>query len=88
MKSEQTAKKQQKRIPWWLTIIGAITTYNVFTYLLPALNPANQALKDLFQLGPGVAPVLTIPFLLLSAKQLYDTELPPEKRQNKDPDET
>jgi len=83
MNQKQTDKatntSETKHIPWWVSIICAIATYCMLKYVLPELEPANQKLKDLFQLGPVVAPLLTIPFLLLSAKQLYDTELPEEK---------
>ena len=74
-----TKSSEKKHIPWWVSIICAIATYCTLKYVLPELAPANQKLKDLFQLGPVAAPLLTIPFLLLSAKQLYDTELPKEK---------
>lgn len=77
-------KKQVRRVPWWATIIMAIVTYCGLKYLLPELTPSNQTLQELFALGPVVAPVLTIPFLLLAAKQLYDVELP--KRDNEDED--
>ena len=76
-KTSNTSSK--KHIPWWVSIVCAVATYCTFKYILPELAPANQKLKELLQLGPVVAPVLTIPFLLLAAKQLYDTDLPKEK---------
>ena len=83
MNQKQTDKasntSEKKHIPWWVSIVCAIATYCTLKYVLPELAPANQKLKDLFQLGPVVAPLLTIPFLLLAAKQLYDTDLPKEK---------
>ena len=83
--TRQTAKVQQvKRIPWWVSVIGAIIIYSTLKYILPEFTPTNQTLGELFQLAPAAAPVLTIPFLLLAAKQLYDNDLPagevPEKK--------
>jgi hypothetical protein len=83
-----TKSSEKKHIPWWVSILCAIATYCTLKYVLPELAPANQKLKDLFQLGPVVAPLLTIPFLLLSAKQLYDTELPEEKFPEENDDDT
>lgn len=85
--TEQTPKTSQIRhIPWWVSIICAITTYCTLKYILPDLAPGSQKLNDLFQFGPVAAPVLTIPFLLLAAKQLYDTDLPEEKFEENDDD--
>ncbi|MFT5699503.1 MAG: hypothetical protein ACI8ZB_002363 [Desulforhopalus sp.] len=89
MNSEQTEKiaetKPTQRIPWWVSIIGAIATYGMLKYVLPEIAWGNQGLNDFFQLAPVAAPVLTIPFLLLAAKQLYDTDLPEEKsKDNRD----
>lgn len=76
-RTKQVAEVQQvKRIPWWVSVIGAIATYCTLKYILPELAPANKTLQELLQLGPVAAPVLTIPFLLLAAKQLYDNDLP------------
>lgn len=77
-----------KRIPWWFSIICAIATYCTLKYVLPELAPTNQTLKDFFQLGPVAAPVLTIPFLLLAAKQLYDKDLPAKNTKDSSRDET
>ncbi|TKB08153.1 hypothetical protein [Desulforhopalus sp. IMCC35007] len=62
--------------PWWLSVIGAIVTYCSLKYVFPELKVASATLQQLFQLGPSLAPVFTIPFLLLAAKQLYDKDLP------------
>lgn len=76
-RTNEAAKVQQvKRTPWWVSVIGAIVTYCTLKYVLPELAPINQTLGELFQLAPLAAPVLTIPFLLLAAKQLYDNDLP------------
>ena len=87
--TDQKANIQKaKRIPWWFSIICAITTYCTLKYVLPELAPTNQTLKDFFQLGPAAAPVLTIPFLLLAAKQLYDNDLPAEDTKDSSIDDT
>ena len=88
-KTNEAAKVQQlKGIPWWVSVIGAIVTYCVLKYVLPELDPATQTLQELFQLGPAAAPVLTIPFLLLAAKQLYDNDLPVKDIPEEKTDET
>ena len=85
---QPTNRNEVKRIPWWVSIIAAITTYCTLKYVVPELSPANEKVQDIFQLGPVVAPVLTIPFLLLAAKQLYDTDLPEEKSSEAKPEDT
>lgn len=91
MKTNQTdnvpGKQQVKRFPWWGSVICAIATYCTLKYVLPELAPANQTLQELFQLGPVAAPVLTIPFLLLAAKQLYDNDIQPEDPESKKRDD-
>jgi hypothetical protein len=39
-------------------------------------------------MGPVAAPVLTIPFLLLAAKQLYDTDIPGRENDIQDHDDS
>lgn len=73
-----TAKK--KPFPWWVSILAAIAVYCGLKYLLPGLHPKSEGLRIFFELGPTAAPVATIPFLLLAAKQLYDTV--PEEEEN------
>lgn len=85
-KAAKTPKR--KGIPWWVSILCAVGTYCTLKYVLPELRPADQKFGDLFQLGPIAAPVLTIPFLLLAAKQLYDTDLPEEKTLEENDDDT
>jgi len=85
--TDQTPKTSQARhIPWWVSITGAIITYCTLKYIVPELATGSQKLNDFFQLGPVAAPVLTIPFLLLAAKQLYDTDLPEEEFEENDDD--
>jgi hypothetical protein len=92
MKQKQTDQNintsQSRHIPWWVSIIFAIITYCTLKYILPELAPGSQKLNNFFQLGPVAAPVLTIPFLLLAAKQLYDTDLPKEKELEENDDDT
>ncbi|WP_458774407.1 hypothetical protein [Desulforhopalus sp. 52FAK] len=76
---EEQTNQSKRRTPWWVSILCAIATYCTLKYLLPGLNPPNQVLQDLFQMGPTAAPVMTIPFLLLAAKQLYDVDIPDEE---------
>jgi hypothetical protein len=66
-----------RRFPWWASILIGATLYCALTYLAPHLQPANDTLAKLFALAPELAPIVTIPFLLLGAKQLYD--IPPEE---------
>ena len=68
----RATKGKTKSIPWWASVITAIVVYCLLKYILPNLNPADQGLRNIFQFGPTAAPVVTIPFLLLAAKQLYD----------------
>lgn len=79
-----TPTKQVRRIPWWVSIVCAIGTYCSLKYIVPEIQPANETLSNLFEMGPIAAPVLTIPFLLLAAKQLYDNDLPQEDVEEKD----
>lgn len=79
-----TKSNPKRRIPWWFSILLAIATYCTLKYLLPELEPVSEKLRNLFQLGPVAAPVMTIPFLLLAAKQLYDTDLPSDEERESD----
>lgn len=71
---QQVPEKKIRRTPWWVSILWAIGVYCGLKYVLPQLNPENETLRELFAIGPVAAPVLTIPLLLLAAKQLYDVE--------------
>ncbi len=53
----------------------AIVSYCTLKYLVPELHPTNPTLQKLTQAAPTFAPLVTIPFLLLAAKQLYDTDV-------------
>lgn len=73
---DQTVQEQKHGYPWWLSIIVATVLYCLFRYLLPTLSPTHPALQKFFRLAPDIAPVITIPFLLLGAKQLYEGTTP------------
>ncbi len=81
---DRTPKKEVRRIPWWVSIVCAIGTYCSLKYIVPEIQTTNETLSNLFEMGPIAAPVLTIPLLLLAAKQLYDTDLPEENREEND----
>jgi hypothetical protein len=64
------------RIPWWVSLVAAICCYCGLKYLVPALHPAIPGWQKLAEAAPSFAPIVTIPLLLLAAKQLYDTKIP------------
>ena len=74
------------RFPWWLSIILAAACYYSLKYLLPDLVPENSPMYPLSQAGPSVAPIITIIFLLLGAKRLYDPVPDAEKPAEEDVD--
>jgi len=73
------------RWPWWGSILMATFVYCGLKYGLPAVHLDHPALQHLAQAAPAFAPILTIPWLLLAAKQLYDTEAGPSPQQEKKP---
>lgn len=76
------------RLPWWGSVLLAAGIYCVLKYGVPLLHPASPGLEKLVGAAPVFAPFLTIPWLLLAAKQLYDTEQPKGKTTGADRDET
>lgn len=64
--------------PWWLSVVAATVTYCLLRFVFPELSTENEQLNTFFSLAPDLAPVLTIPLLLLAAKQLYDNSSPEE----------
>lgn len=64
----------RRATPWWANIIVAIACYCTLKYLIPALHPKNPALLKFSEAAPAFAPLVAIPFLLLAAKRLYDTD--------------
>ncbi len=67
------------RMPWWASILLAIAFYCALKYGIPRLYLTHPALEQLAQAAPNFAPILAIPWLLLAAKQLYDTDAPEDK---------
>ncbi len=66
------------RMPWWGSVVLAVCCYCGLKYLVPALHPSSPFLQKLAEAAPSFAPIVTIPLLLLAAKQLYDTGEPPK----------
>lgn len=69
------------RFPWWGSVLLAIVCYCTLKYLVPQFQPTHPALAGLVHAAPFFAPIVTIPLLLLAAKQLYDTD----KKEDEDP---
>ncbi|MGB3212096.1 MAG: hypothetical protein WBB19_15435 [Desulforhopalus sp.] len=67
-----------QRMPWWMSVLLAIVSYCCLKYLVPELQLQHPTLQKLSQAAPTFAPLVTIPFLLLAAKQLYDTDVTDE----------
>ncbi len=84
MTPQETAQPTKSWCPWWLSILAAIIVYSVLKYLVPNLFLENPEMQQLSQLAPQLAPVLTIPFLLLGAKQLYDGVTPDKEEEIKE----
>ena len=90
---ESAPLKSAYRVPWWVSVLMAIGSYCCLKYIVPELHLDNPALQKLSQAAPSFAPLVTIPFLLLAAKQLYDSDIGAEEDntlqddQRKDPEE-
>ena len=91
MKDKQEAKSQlptsRHRLPWWVSILMAIGSYCTLKFIIPDLQLTNPAWQKLAQAAPTFAPLVTIPFLLLAAKQLYDVSGDEEDKQDNDPND-
>lgn len=72
------------RFPWWASVLLAVVCYCTLKYLLPQFQPADPALARLVHAAPFFAPIVTIPLLLLAAKQLYDSATPDDEDPDKD----
>ncbi len=81
MTTQETAQPTKSWCPWWLSILTAIIVYSCLKYLIPNVFSENPEMQQLSQLAPQLAPVLTIPFLLLGAKQLYDGVTPKKEEE-------
>ncbi len=75
----QVSSKPPVHFPWWISVLFAIGSYYLLKYVVPNLTPGNTTLQKLVQAAPAFAPLATIPFLLLAAKQLYDTDIKKEE---------
>ncbi len=85
MTTQKTAQPTKNWCPWWLSVLTAIIVYSCLKYLVPNLFLENPEMQQFRLLAPQLAPVLTIPFLLLGAKQLYDG-VTPEKEEEMEED--
>lgn len=80
--NELPSRKAPIRVPWWVSVLLAIASYCTLKFAVPELPLTNVTLQKLAQAAPTFAPLATIPFLLLAAKQLYDTDIG-DKEQDK-----
>ena len=78
MKKEEATELSSPRspggLPWWLYIVLAIGSYCLLKYVVPGIHMTNPAFQKFFQAAPILAPPVTILFLLLGAKRLYDVD--------------
>jgi|GEM_PF-1084603 len=72
--SEVPTRKTPFRFPWWGSILLAAASYSSLKYVIPELAFTDPAVQKLAQAAPSFAPLPTILFLLLAAKQLYDVD--------------
>ncbi len=69
------AAKPTRHIPWWVNVLLAIGSYCTLKYVVPEIHLPHPTWQNLAQAAPTFAPLATIPFLLLAAKQLYDVDI-------------
>jgi hypothetical protein len=62
-----------------VSVLMAIGSYCCLKYIVPELHLEDPTLQKLSQAAPSFAPLVTIPFLLLAAKQLYDSDIGEEE---------
>jgi hypothetical protein len=91
MKNDQAAGRVSSKLPihssWWRSVLFAIGSYCLLKFVIPNLTPGNTTLQKLVQAAPAFAPLATIPFLLLAAKQLYDTDIKKEEPEQPEGDD-
>jgi hypothetical protein len=82
------AAKPTRRIPWWVNVLLAIGSYCTLKYVVPEIHLTHPTWQNLAQAAPTFAPLTTIPFLLLAAKQLYDVDIEnvPDDSPSNDPE--
>ncbi len=78
------AGSRRNHFPWWVSVMFAIGSYCSLKFVIPGLHPTNPALQKLAQAAPTFAPIITILFLLLAAKQLYDIDAAEDAGDNED----
>ena len=66
---------RQKRIPWWVFLLCAVCVYPLFYYAIPWVVQGSSE-TELIVLCRQIAPLVTIPFLLLAACGIYADEPP------------
>lgn len=85
MKEQRPAKSGFAiRTSWWVSVLLAVICYCTLKYLVPQLQPTSPTMAKLIQAAPSFAPIVTIPLLLLAAKQLYDTDEPKDTDSDKE----
>ena len=67
-----TDSRHSRGIPWWAYVSIAAILYIALKYLAPAVPTEIPWIRILLQAGPLLAPIVSIGFLLLGAKALYD----------------
>ncbi len=82
--TKQSGPGSGNRFPWWVSVLLAIGSYCSLKFVIPGLQPTNPALLKLAQAAPSFAPIITILFLLLAAKQLYDIDAAEDTEDTKD----
>jgi hypothetical protein len=78
--------RSQRRLPWWVSVLLAIGSYCSLKFVVPGLQLTSPTWQKLAQAAPTFAPLVTIPFLLLAAKQLYDVNEDGRENQDDEPD--
>lgn len=71
-------------LPWWVSLCSGIFSYILLKYLIPSLEPEQLFFVKICRAAPTFAPIVTIPFLLLSAKQLYDIDSQQRQKDSSD----
>ncbi len=72
--TEASSPRPPHGLPWWLYILLAIGSYCMLKYVVPGIPLSSPVFHKFFQAAPTFAPLVTILFLLLGAKRLYDID--------------
>lgn len=84
---ESSSPRPPHGLPWWLYIVLAIGSYCMLKYVVPGIHLTNPAFQKFFLAAPTFAAPVTILFLLLGAKRLYDTDRQEEEPNPADSDD-